>query len=99
MLNPGHKGEVFCLVAEEARTMCLPIVTMGIGSLHERVIDNVTGYICSDLDQLISKSVNILKDDKLYLTLKSNLYEKRKTRTYKEVAYDFLKILNINEKN
>ena len=99
MLNPGHKGEVFCLVAEEARTMCLPIVTMGIGSLHERVIDNVTGYICRDLDQLISKSVNILKDDKLYLTLKSNLYEKRKTRTYKEVAYDFLKILNINEKN
>ena len=99
MLNPGHKGEVFCLVAEEARTMCLPIVTMGIGSLNERVIDNVTGYICSDLDQLISKSVSILKDDKLYLTLKSNLYEKRKTRTYKEVAYDFLKILNINEKN
>ena len=99
MLNPGHKGEVFCLVAEEARTMCLPIVTMGIGSLNERVIDNVTGYICSDLDQLISKSVSILKDDKLYLTLKSNLYEKRKTRTYKEVAYDFLKILNINGKN
>jgi len=99
MLNPGHKGEVFCLVAEEARTMCLPIVTMGIGSLHERVIDNVTGYICSDLDQLISKSVSILKDDKLYLTLKSNLYEKRKTRTYKEVVNDFLKILNINEKN
>ena len=99
MLNPGHKGEVFCLVAEEARTMCLPIVTMGIGSLHERVIDNVTGYICSDLDQLISKSVSILKDDKLYLTLKSNLYEKRKSRTYKEVAYDFLKILNINGKN
>ena len=98
MLNPGHKGEVFCLVAEEARTMCLPIVTMGIGSLHERVIDNVTGYICSDLDQLISKSVSILKDDKLYLTLKSNLYEKRKTRTYKEVANDFLKILNINGK-
>ena len=99
MLNPGHKGEVFCLVAEEARTMCLPIVTLGIGSLHERVIDNVTGYICSDLDQLISKSVSILKDDKLYLTLKSNLYEKRKTRTYKEVVNDFLKILNINEKN
>ena len=99
MLNPGHKGEVFCLVAEEARTMCLPIVTMGIGSLNERVIDNVTGYICSDLDQLISKSVSILKDDKLYLTLKSNLYEKRKTRTYKEVVNDFLKILNINEKN
>ena len=98
MLNPGHKGEVFCLVAEEARTMCLPIVTMGIGSLHERVIDNITGYICSDLDQLISKSVSILKDDKLYLTLKSNLYEKRKTRTYKEVANDFLKILNINGK-
>ena len=33
MLVPGHKSEVYCLAAEEAREMCIPIVTMGYGSL------------------------------------------------------------------
>ena len=45
MLIPGHKGEVFCLAAEEARALCLPIVTLGYGSLYERVEHNVTGYV------------------------------------------------------
>ena len=40
MLNPGHKGEVFCLAAEEARELCLPVITMGYGSLYERVKHN-----------------------------------------------------------
>ena len=36
-LTPGHKTEVFCLAAEEARELCVPIVTMGCGCLYERV--------------------------------------------------------------
>ena len=28
-ITPGHKTEVFCLAAEEARELCIPIVTMG----------------------------------------------------------------------
>ena len=36
-LIPGHKAELFCLAAEEARELCIPIVTLGIGSLFERV--------------------------------------------------------------
>ena len=53
MLNPGHKGEVFCLAAEEARELCLPIVTLGYGSLYERVIHNKTGYIAKNLDEFV----------------------------------------------
>ena len=30
MLVPGHKGEVYCLAAEEARELCIPIVTLGL---------------------------------------------------------------------
>ena len=45
MLVPGHKGEVFCLAAEEARELCIPIVTLGYGSLYERVIHNKTGFL------------------------------------------------------
>ena len=43
MLVPGHKGEVFCLAAEEAKALCVPIVTMGFGSLSERVDHLKTG--------------------------------------------------------
>ena len=93
MLNPGHKGEVFCLAAEEARELCLPIVTMGYGSLKERVDHGITGYIAKNKDEFVKYSVKILSDDDLYLKLKSNLISRKGSRTYRSVAKDLLKIL------
>ena len=45
LIIPGHKGEVYCLAAEEARELCIPIVTLGYGSLNERVIHKKTGFV------------------------------------------------------
>ena len=73
MLNPGHKGEVFCLAAEEARELCIPIVTMGIGSLRERVKHEITGFIAKNSDEFINYTIKILNDDNCYLNLKKNL--------------------------
>ena len=96
MLNPGHKGEVFCLAAEEARELCLPIVTMGIGSLYERVEHNKTGFIAKNKDEFVNYSLNILNDEKIYSELRKNLISKRNSRTYKNVANDFLKLIYEN---
>ena len=96
MLNPGHKGEVFCLAAEEARELCLPIVTMGYGSLYERVIHCETGFIAKNKDDFINLTVNILNNDDVYLNLKNNLLLKRNSRSYKDVSNDLLRILNEN---
>ena len=96
MLNPGHKGEVFCLAAEEARELCLPIVTMGYGSLKERVEHNVTGFIANNKDEFINYSIKILNDEKFFFAIKKNLIERRKKRTYKDVSKDFLQLLNEN---
>jgi len=93
MLNPGHKGEVFCLAAEEARELCLPIVTMGNGALSERVDHGVTGYIAKNTDEFVKYSVKILSDDDLYLKLKINLTSRKGSRSYTNVAKDLLKIL------
>ena len=93
MLNPGHKGEVFCLAAEEARELCVPIVTMGYGALYERVEHNKTGFIAKNKDEFIKYSSDILNNDSLFLELKKNLMLKRKSRTYKDVANDFLKLI------
>lgn len=94
MLNPGHKGEVFCLAAEEARELCLPIITMGYGSLYERVIHNETGFIAKSKEEFINLSEKILNNDDVYLNLKKKLYLKRNSRSYKDVSIDLLKILN-----
>ena len=94
MLVPGHKGEVFCLAAEEARELCLPIVTMGIGSLYERVEHNVTGFIARNKSEFIDYSTKILNDDKLYMKIKDNLVKMRNKRSYKNVIKDLLEIIN-----
>ena len=48
IILPGHKAELFCLSALEASELCIPIVTMGIGSLAERVEHGVTGLIAKN---------------------------------------------------
>jgi glycosyltransferase involved in cell wall biosynthesis len=95
MLNPGHKGEVFCLAAEEARAMCIPIVTLGIGSLYERVIHNKTGFIAKSLDEFINYTNILLNNDELYIKFRNNLFNLRNIRNYSHVAKDLLNIITI----
>ena len=94
MLVPGHKGEVFCLAAEEARELCIPIVTMGYGSLYERVIHNETGFIAKNEIEFFNFSINLLNDNNLFLKFKRNLFNMRNSRNYSNVADDLIKIIN-----
>ena len=70
MMNPGHKGEVFCLAATEAKELCLPIVTMGYGALNERVEHGITGFIAMNQNEFINYSLDILNNDETYKKLK-----------------------------
>ena len=94
MLVPGHKGEVFCLAAEEARELCIPIVTLGYGSLYERVEHNQTGFIAKNTEEFINYTNRLLNDDVLYLKFRKNLFQLRNSRNYSDVASDLLKIIN-----
>lgn len=96
-ISPGHKTEVFCLAAEEARELCVPIVTMGIGSLYERVNHGETGYVAKNKNEFIDYSISILNDDKIYMRLKNNLIKKRNCRNYDNVKEDLIKILFNND--
>ena len=96
MLNPGHRGEVYCLSAEEARELCLPIVTMGYGSLYERVEHGITGFIAKNKNEFVNYSINLMNDDQLYLKIKKNLQKIKGLRTYKHVVHDFINILYEN---
>ena len=93
MLVPGHKGEVFCLSAEEARELCVPIVTFGYGSLYERVVHNKTGYIAKNIDEFVYYTHRLLNDDNIYLKLRENLFHSRNMRNFSNVANDLLDII------
>ena len=96
-ISPGHKTEVFCLAAEEARELCVPIVTMGIGSLYERVSHEQTGYIAKNKKEFIDYSISILNDDNIYMELKKNFLSKRNNRNYHNVKEDLINILLNND--
>jgi len=89
MLLPGHKAELFCLAAEEARELCLPIVTLGIGSLKERVIHNETGFIAQNDTQFAKYTLDLFNDDDLCIQLKKNLYKLRNHRCWKNLQKNF----------
>lgn len=94
-LTPGHKTEVFCLAAEEARELCVPIVTMGKGCLYEKVIHGKTGYIAKNINEFIDYAIKILNDDNLYMYLKKNLLKLRGIKNYQNVKNNFVNILKI----
>ena len=94
-ITPGHKTEVFCLAAEEARELCIPIVTLGHGSLYERVEHGITGFIAKDKKEFISYAIDILCNDDLFLKLRKNLFNKRNSRNFVQVKNDFIELLNI----
>jgi len=86
MLVPGHKGEIFCIAAQEAAEMCIPIVTFGIGALSERVEHNKTGFIAKNDDEFAMYSLKLLNDEKIWNKFRNNLFELRGKKTWLESA-------------
>lgn len=93
MLIPGHKAELFCLAAEEARELCLPIVTMGIGSLKERVKHGETGFIANNEEQFAKYTLDLFNDNDLCIQIKKNLYKIRNTNNWINSSKLFLEVL------
>ena len=94
MLVPGHKAELFCLAAEEAKELCVPIVTLGIGSLKERVIHNTTGFIANNYEEFSFYALKLFEDRNLWNKIRKNLYEQRNKMNWNTSAKNFLKILS-----
>ena len=87
LLIPGHVAELYCLVAEEARELCIPIVTYGIGSLSERVIHNKTGFIARNQRDFADKTIELFNNDSLWNEIRSNLIHMRNSNNW-DVATD-----------
>ena len=93
-LVPGHKAELFCLAAEEARELCIPIVTLGIGSLSERVEHEKTGFIAKNNNEFANYTIELFKNDSLWNTMRSNLIKLRGSRSWEISTKKFIESLN-----
>jgi glycosyltransferase involved in cell wall biosynthesis len=93
ILIPGHKAELYCLAAEEARELCLPIVTLGIGSLKERVDHEKTGFIAKNYSEFAEYALNLFQNENLYKKIVKNLIELRGSNTWDKAAKNFLNSL------
>lgn len=82
----GHKDETFCLAAAEAIASGLPVMTRGIGSLAERVIDGQTGYIRDQEAEFAERAVALLTDDGSWQAMHRAALEAGERQTWDEVA-------------
>ena len=93
IILPGHKAELCCLAAMEASELCIPIVTMGIGSLSERVEHCVTGLVSKNERTFVENILELYKNDILWNKIKYNLKLRRGSNSWDKVATDFNKLL------
>ena len=89
-LVPGHKGEIYCIAAEEARELCIPIVTLGIGSLSERVEHGITGFIAKNSEEFAYYTLKLFNDIDLWKSIRDNLIKIRGSRKWNTVATDLI---------
>ena len=87
---PGHKSEVFCLAAEEARELCVPIITLGLGSLSERVQHGKTGFIAKNINEFAKYTLEIFSNDSLWNDLRSNLIKLRGSKSWMKCSKNLI---------
>ena len=90
-LIPGHKAELFCIAAEEARELCVPIVTLGIGCLKERVNHGITGLIAKNENEFVDYTFQLFNDNDAWIEMKKNLMSLRGSKQWKDIAKNFIK--------
>jgi len=72
----------------------LPIVTLGIGSLSERVKHNYDGLIAKDKDDLSNLVVELYQNNELWNELRNNLIISRGKKKWNKAAIKFLDIIS-----
>ena len=94
IILPGHTAELYCLAALEALELCLPVVTMGIGSLSERVNHEFNGLISKNYKEFSNNIIELYENDTLWYRLRSNLIANRGKNSWFNAAKKFMEIVN-----
>ncbi len=94
IILPGHKAELYCLSALEAAELCIPVVTMGIGSLSERVEHKITGLISKSKNDFAKDILEMYRNDDMWNEIRNNLISRRGQNSWTKAAKSFFKIIS-----
>lgn len=94
----GTEDETFCAAAAEAQAAGVPAVVCAIGSLPERVVHRVTGFVASaeperDEDEFSSQTIKLLTDDALWQRLHDGALAKQRARGWDQAAAEFAALI------
>ena len=95
LIHTSH-FETFGLVAIEANTMGVPVLTTNQGPLSEIIENNVNGYLTEGLinSQVNNFVKNLLNDDKQFQKFQMNCHEKSKKFDWKSTAKELENLYN-----
>lgn len=93
-LIPGHVAELYCITAEEAKELCIPIVTFGIGALSERVEHGKTGFIAKNEKEFAHYTIELFTNNSRWNELRSNLINMRNSNNWDIATNNFLNKCN-----
>jgi glycosyltransferase involved in cell wall biosynthesis len=86
MIYPGAEDETFCLAAAEAQCAGLPVLTLGLGSLTERVQHGLNGLICRNMNDLSATLAALFNDPDLLAHLREGAQSLRPLMTWARAA-------------
>ncbi len=90
MLYRGDKAETFCLAVAETQVLGLPCVVEDLGSMKERVISNVTGFVVNNDIEFEQAAIKLLRDDDLWYRMHQTLVQNDFHLNWKQSANMFL---------
>jgi glycosyltransferase involved in cell wall biosynthesis len=92
-LYRGDANETFCMSAAEAQAMGVPGVVQPIGSLTERVVHGVTGFVMPVREQFTDSAIRLLIDDSLWRAQHRACLERQRRFGWAEAADEFERLL------
>ena len=89
-LIPGHKSELCCQAVEEAKELCVPTVTLGIGSLSEQIENEKSGLISKSINDFSNNIIQLFRDEQLYNKIKNYLINNRGKKKWSIISKNFV---------
>lgn len=97
MLYRGDPGETFCFAAAEAQAAGVPLVTAGLGSLGERVVDGKTGFLRDEPQAFAEAALRLLREDALWQKQHEAALAMRESLSWGKVAAAWEEAFDLEE--
>ncbi|MDH5750410.1 MAG: glycosyltransferase, partial [Rhodospirillales bacterium] len=93
MLYRGDLNETFCLAVGEAQALGVPAVVQNLGSVKERVIDGVTGYVAASDEAFADSACSLLNSDDLWRRFHEEALHRQRAWGWPEAATKFERLI------